>query len=57
MKENVIALHLSSFVCFKVLVKFLIKSFMVINAPDAVHASLTNLLSVQGHNRKISEMR
>ena len=40
------ALHLSGFICLKVLIKFFVKSFMVVNPPNAVQAPLTYLLSV-----------
>lgn len=58
MKEgHVMALHLACFICFEVLVKFFVKSFVVINPPNAVHASLTNLLSVHGQISTTSETR
>ena len=38
-------MNLASIICLKIVVQFLIKPFMVVNASDAVHALLAYLLS------------
>lgn len=44
--------YLASFICLKIMVQFFVQPFMVVNASNAVHALLADLLSASKNKKE-----